>query len=46
MIQCQADAKNRLGTKRWVTCIVWFEADGDDFRITGVSIDGQQMEIQ
>lgn len=46
MIQCQADAKNRLGTKRWVTCRVWFEDDGDDFKFTGVSIDGQQMIVQ
>lgn len=44
MVQCQVEAKNRLGTKDWVYAKVWYEWKDDGFVVTGVVIDGQQYK--
>ena len=46
MVQCEAYAKNDLGMSKYVTCRVWYTKDGDNYNVTGVSIDGTQYEIK
>lgn len=40
MVQCEVQAKNKLGVKGWVKAKVWFEYDGENYNVTGVVIDG------
>lgn len=40
MVQCEVQAKNKLGVKDWRKAKVWFESDGENYNVTAVVIDG------
>ena len=46
MVQCQVYASNAIGAKDWIYAKVWFTADGDDFMVVGVQIDGKQYDVK
>lgn len=46
MVQCEAYASNDLGVKKYVQARVWYSFSGDEYIVTGVSIDGVQYEVK
>lgn len=46
MVQCEAYASNDLGVKKYVPARVWYTKSGEEYIVTGVSIDGVQYEVK
>ena len=46
MVKCQVYASNKLEDKDWIFAKVWFDMDGDGFKVTAVQIDGKQYRVK
>lgn len=44
MVQCEVQAKNKLGVKDWIKAKVWYHFDGKNYNVTGVVIDGERYK--